>query len=146
MWGHYGDVIIRTMASQITSLTIVCSTVYSDTDQRKHQSSASNSPHKGPVTRKMFPFDDDIMYKYDCVLLLSLCCFVQYLIVLNRVLNYVSSASIVARRSRPMLPMTVTWDAPTPRTGPVYVPYVGRPLCKPTNSSSTWMSTQVTRI
>ena len=62
-----------TMASQITSLTIVCSTVYSSTDQRKHQSSASlafvqgihlwpvNSPHKGPVTRKMFPFDDVIM-------------------------------------------------------------------------------------
>ena len=61
------------MASQITSLTIVYSTVYSGTDQRKHQSSASlvfvrgihrwpvNSPHKGPVTRKMFPFYDVIM-------------------------------------------------------------------------------------
>ena len=60
-------------ASQITSLTIVYSTVYSDADQRKHQSAASlafvrgihrgpvNSPHKGPVTRKMFPFDDVIM-------------------------------------------------------------------------------------
>ena len=62
-----------TMASQITSLTIVYSTVYSGADQRKHQSSASlafvrgihrwpvNSPHKWPVTRKMFPFDDVIM-------------------------------------------------------------------------------------
>ena len=62
-----------TVASQITSLTIVYSTVYSDADQRKHQSSASlafvrgihrgpvNSPHKWPVTRKMFPFDDVIM-------------------------------------------------------------------------------------
>ena len=61
------------IASQITSLTIVYSTVYSDADQRKHQSSASlafvrgihrgpvNSPHKGPVTRKMFPFDDVII-------------------------------------------------------------------------------------
>ena len=61
------------MASQITSLTIVYSTVYPGADQRKHQSSASlafvreihrspvNSPHKGPVTRKMFPFDDAIM-------------------------------------------------------------------------------------
>ena len=61
------------MASQITSLTIVYSTVYSGTDQRKHQSSASlafvrgihwgpvNSTHKWPVTRKMFPFDDVIM-------------------------------------------------------------------------------------
>ena len=61
------------MASQITSLTIVYSTVYSGVDQRKHQSSASlvfvwgihrrpvNSPHKSPVMRKMFPFDDVIM-------------------------------------------------------------------------------------
>ena len=61
------------IASQITSLTIVFSTVYSDADQNKHQSSASlafvqgihrgpvNSPHKWPVTRKMFPFDDVIM-------------------------------------------------------------------------------------
>ena len=36
---YYGDVIMGAMASQITSLTIVCSTVYSDADQRKHQSS-----------------------------------------------------------------------------------------------------------
>ena len=61
------------MASQITSLTIVYSTVYPGLDQRKHQSSASlafvqgihqvpvNSPHKGPVTQKMFPFDDVMM-------------------------------------------------------------------------------------
>ena len=61
------------MASQITSLTIVYSTVYSSADQRKHQSSASmafvggihrspvNSPHKWTVTRKMFPFDDVFM-------------------------------------------------------------------------------------
>ena len=61
------------MVSQITSLTIVHSTVYSDEDQRKHQSSPSlafmqgihrspvNSPHKWPVTWKMFPFDDIIM-------------------------------------------------------------------------------------
>ena len=38
---HYGDVIMDTVASQITSLTIVYSTVYSGADQRKHQSSAS---------------------------------------------------------------------------------------------------------
>ena len=70
---HYSDVMMDTIASQITSLPIVYSTVYSDADQRKHQSSASltfvrgihrgpvNSPHKWPVTRKMFPFDDVIM-------------------------------------------------------------------------------------
>ena len=65
---------MNAMASQITSLTIVYSTVSSGTDQRKHQSSASlafvqgihrrpvNYPHKGSVTRKMFPFDDVIIY------------------------------------------------------------------------------------
>ena len=66
-----------TIASKITSLTSIYSTIYWDTDQRKQQSSASlvfvwgihrgpvrgpvNSPHKWPVTRKMFPFDDVIM-------------------------------------------------------------------------------------
>ena len=38
---HYNDVIMTTIASQITSLTVVYSTVYSDADQRKHQSYAS---------------------------------------------------------------------------------------------------------
>ena len=38
---HYSDVIMCALASQITSLTIVYSIVYSDADQRKHQSSAS---------------------------------------------------------------------------------------------------------
>ena len=70
---HYNDVIMGAIASKITSLTIAFSNVYSDADQRKHQSSASlafvqgihrgpvNSQHKVPVTRKMFPFDDVIM-------------------------------------------------------------------------------------
>ena len=68
------------MVFLITSLTTVYPTVYSGADQRKHQSSASlafargihrwpvnspqssvNPPHTGPVTRKMFPFDDVIM-------------------------------------------------------------------------------------
>ena len=60
-WRHMGAI-----ASQITSLMIVYSTVYSDAGQRKHQSSASlafvrgihrgpvNSPHKWSVTRKCF--------------------------------------------------------------------------------------------
>ena len=37
---HYNDVIMGAMASLITGLTTVYSTVYSDADQRKHQSSA----------------------------------------------------------------------------------------------------------
>ena len=70
---HYSDVIISTVASQIISLTIVYSTTYSGADQREHQNFASlafvrgmhwwpmNSPQKGPVTWKMFPFNDVIM-------------------------------------------------------------------------------------
>ena len=61
------------MESQITGVPIVCTTVCSGADHRKHQSSASltfvrgihrwpvNSPHTGPVARKIFPFDDVIM-------------------------------------------------------------------------------------
>ena len=61
------------MAYQITSVSIVYTTVCSGADQRKHRTSASpafvrgihrwpvNSPHKGPVTRKMFSLDDVIM-------------------------------------------------------------------------------------
>ena len=64
---HYSDVIMGPMASQLTSLTIDYSTVYSGADQRKHQSSTSlafvrgihqwpvNFPHKWPVTRNTFP-------------------------------------------------------------------------------------------
>ena len=55
---NYNDVIMSAMTSQITSLTIVYSNVYSGANQRKHQSSASlafvrgihrwlvHSPHK----------------------------------------------------------------------------------------------------
>ena len=62
------------LVSQITSLTVVYSIVYSGVNQRKHQSSASlafvreihrgpvNFPHKWPVTRKMFPFDGVITF------------------------------------------------------------------------------------
>ena len=62
---HYSDVTMSTMASQITGVSIAYSIVYSGKNQRKHQSSASlafvrglhrwpvNSPHRGPVTRKM---------------------------------------------------------------------------------------------
>ena len=38
---HYNDVIMGMIASKITSLMIVYSTVYSDPDQRKHQNSPS---------------------------------------------------------------------------------------------------------
>ena len=71
---HY-YVMMGTIASQITSLTIVYSKVCLGADQRKHQSSMSlafvwgihrwpvNSPHKGPVTGQMFPFDYVVMLR-----------------------------------------------------------------------------------
>ena len=74
---HYSNVMMSAMASQITSGSIVYSTVCSDTDQRKYWTCASlafvmgihqwseNSPHKRPVTRKIFPFDDVIMVTGD---------------------------------------------------------------------------------
>ena len=74
---HYSDVIMSAMASQITGVQIVVSTVCSCANQRKHQSPAplvcvrginrwpANSPQspmtQKPVTRNMFPFDDVIM-------------------------------------------------------------------------------------
>ena len=82
---HYSDFIMGAMASQITSLSIVYPTVYSGTDQRKHQGSASlafvrgihrwsvDSPHKRPVTWKMFPFDDVIMIKHQSPALMAPC-------------------------------------------------------------------------
>ena len=83
---EYGLSLVRCQVITLTSaglsliglsvtLNLSITTVYSDADQRRHQSSASlvfvrgihqrpvNSPHKWPVTRKMFPFDDVIMIK-----------------------------------------------------------------------------------
>ena len=70
---HYNDVIMFAMASQITSLTIDYSTVNSWRRSKKtsklyvtglvrgiHRRPV-NSPNKGPVTWKMFSFDDVIM-------------------------------------------------------------------------------------
>ena len=67
---RYSDVIMSAMLSQVIEISGVCSTVGLGADQRKHQIAASLafvrgihrwsvvSPHKGPVTRKMFPFYD----------------------------------------------------------------------------------------
>ena len=66
------------IASQTIGVSIICSTVGLGADKKTHQSPASlafvrgihrwpvNSPHKGPVTRKMFPFDDVIMSNAPC--------------------------------------------------------------------------------
>ena len=92
---YYDDVIMGAMASQITSLTIVYSILYSDAYQRNHQSGASlacvqgihrgpvNSPHKWPVTRKMFPFHDVIMLVP--VLLAITECLMHVVVLLSRI-------------------------------------------------------------
>ena len=71
---QYGDVIMSAMTSQITGVSIVCLTACPGTDQRTHQTSASvaflrgihrwpvDSLRKGQVTRKIFPFDDVIIW------------------------------------------------------------------------------------
>ena len=66
---HYSDVTMSTMASQISGVLIVCSTVFLGAEQRKHQSFASLASvrgiHRWPMeTWKMFPFDDVIMEQY----------------------------------------------------------------------------------
>ena len=71
---HYKGVIISAMASLMTGVSIVYTTVCSAVDERKRQSSASlaiameihwwlvNYPHKGPATRKMLSFDDIMIW------------------------------------------------------------------------------------
>ena len=69
---HYSDVVMGSMASQITSLAIDYSSVYSKIKETSklrvtgicagNSPGPVNSPHKWPVTQKMFPFDDVIMH------------------------------------------------------------------------------------
>ena len=112
---HYNDVIIGTMASQITRVMIVYSSVYSGADQRKHQRSASlafvrgihrgpvNSPHKWPVTRKMFPFDDVIMS----------CLWIHWSWVRDDIINCKDTSSIRHRRD------IKVWDRYLTGVGPM---------------------------
>ena len=84
---HYIEVIMGTMVSKITSVSMVCSTAHPGINQRKYKSSVSlvfvrgihwrpvNPSHKGPVTRKMFPFDDVIMIlvlSHQCVIVFKM--------------------------------------------------------------------------
>ena len=95
------------MASQITGASIVCSAICSGTNQRKHQSFASlafvrgirrwpvDSPHKEPVTRKMFPFDNVTMSLFDVKRQMNPVWMIMKLIVLNEV----KSKWFIARKS-----------------------------------------------
>ena len=63
---HYSDVIMSAMASQITGVSIVYSTVFSGTDQRKHQSSAllalcaGNTPVTGEFSAQRASNAEDV--------------------------------------------------------------------------------------
>ena len=61
---RYNDVIMSAMGSQITtSGFFIQPFTASLAFLRWIHRSPVNSPHKGPVTRKMFPFDDAIMFR-----------------------------------------------------------------------------------
>ena len=76
---HYSNAIINAMASQITGVSIVYSTVLQAQIRenikvprhwqfvREIHRWPVNAPHKRPVTRKMFPFDDVILYHQSAV-------------------------------------------------------------------------------
>ena len=100
------------MASQITSLTIVYSAVYSSADQRKRQSSASlaflrvNSLHNRPVTRKMFPLDDVIM---DLRTWNHICLFFKYQYIREVILKLVKKWSGQKSEWRPLYCTQLKW-------------------------------------
>ena len=97
------------MTPLVTGVSLVYSSVCSGADQRKHQSSASlayvrgihrwpvYSLYKGPVTRKMFPFDDVIMMKW-------LVC-----IVINET-DLITCSTVLSHFV--LTPVDVLWDIP----------------------------------
>ena len=110
------------IASQITSLTIVYSIVYSDADQRKHQSSVSqafvrgihrgavNSPHKWPVTQQMFPFDDVITNNTPWNMrMVCLLCFVFLSVICIKVINEQWWKSIITAPTPVKYPEALQW-------------------------------------
>ena len=83
------------IASHITGVSILYSIGSSDADQRKHKSPVSlafvrgihrlpvNSPHKGPVTQRWFPFDDVIMDHAMCHVEEMLTTFIKNILISN---------------------------------------------------------------
>ena len=61
---HYNDVIMGAITSQITSLTSVFSIVYSDADQRKHESSASLGTGEFPAQMVSYAENVSIWWRH----------------------------------------------------------------------------------
>ena len=112
---HYNDVILTTMASQITSLTVVYSTVYSDADQRKYQSSASLAfvweiyrhrwiPRtKGQLRVKCFHLmTSSWPGSFTCFM-----CWIVYEVFLKICLNVKSNLNVKGNRNCTNVPMTM---------------------------------------
>ena len=112
------------MAFQITVVSIVYSTVSSGADQRKHQSSAFlafvwgihrwsvNSSHKRPVTRKMFPFDDVIMWSINKMAVILPSIFSMYLLNENhRILIQIQPKFVLkgTLKNKPWLVQGMAW-------------------------------------
>ena len=75
---YYNAVIMGGIASQITSLTIVYSTIYSDADQRKHQSSARHWPLCGEFTGDRWILRPNGQWRGKCFHWMTLSCFVIF--------------------------------------------------------------------
>ena len=99
---HYGDVIMGAIASQITSLTIVYSTVYSDADQRKH-------PHHWSLCGE-FTGDRWKMYRLRCFSSLSVSKY-KYVFSMNFqcFLQFQISTDVSARKHTTILTLLVVW-------------------------------------
>ena len=122
---HYSDVIMRAMASQIVSLSIVYSTLYSG-DQRKHQSSASlafvwgihrwpvTSPNKGPVTRKKVSY----WWRHHCnsgyqTLLIAISCAIKSLSQLLRGRWWLGAWHVLHIAPKQMILLKCWWNFQT---------------------------------
>ena len=104
--GHYDDVIMTAIASQITSLTSVYSTVYSDADQRKHQSSASLAFVWGIHRDRWIPCTKGQL-RGKCFHLMTSSC---YIVVLYDIFTN------IFRIALPELGQSITWEVSLKKT------------------------------
>ena len=108
---HYDGVIVGVIASQITSLTLftqpfIPTQIKEDIKAPRHWPLCGESPHKWPVTRKMFPFDDVIMCDVPDAIFCSWC------IVLPQTIQNRSGTHVVSCVQR-VWTITLNWLRPS---------------------------------
>ena len=149
------------VVSPITGVSILCSTVCSGADQRKHQSSAPlafvrgihrspvDSPHKGPVTLIRFPFDDVIMlFQYSMSQLLitigncTISCTTSYNSITTPTAAFLSGSRNIQVQDECKLLVPFHDDDITWKRSPHYWPFVRGINCSPVDFPSkgplTW--------